>query len=101
MFWHFPVTKAKPGATVLAVHGDPRMRNENGPEVLMATQLVGPGRVLFVSFDSTYRWRYVTEQTFDGFWARVVDRAGRSKQLGGAYPFRLSSPQSSYTLAAR
>jgi len=97
MFWHFPVTKAKPGATVLAVHGDPRMRNENGPEVLMATQLVGPGRVLFVSFDSTYRWRYVTEQTFDGFWARVVDRAGRSKQLGGAYPFRLSSPQSSYT----
>ena len=97
MFWHFPVTKAKPGATVLAVHGDPRMRNEYGPEVLMATQLVGPGRVLFISFDSTYRWRYVTEQTFDGFWARVVDRAGRSKQLGGAYPFRLSTPQATYT----
>ncbi|RLS51684.1 MAG: VWA domain-containing protein [Planctomycetota bacterium] len=97
MFWHFPVTKAKPGATVLAVHGDPRMKNEYGPDVLMATQLVGPGRVLFVSFDSTYRWRYLSEQTFDGFWARVVDRAGRSKQLGGAYPFRLSTPQSSYT----
>ncbi len=96
MFWHFPVTKAKPGATVLAVHGDPRMKNEYGPDVLMATQLVGPGRVLFVSFDSTYRWRYLSEQTFDGFWARVVDRAGRSKQLGGAYPFRLSTPQSSY-----
>lgn len=97
MFWHFPVTKAKPGATVLAVHGDPRMKNDDGPEVLMATQLVGPGRVLFLSFDSTYRWRYLSEQTFDGFWARVVDRAGRSKQLGGAYPFRLSTPQASYT----
>ena len=96
MFWHFPVTKAKPGATVLAVHGDPRMRNEHGPEVLMATHLVGPGRVLFVAFDSTYRWRYVSEQTFDGFWARTVDRAGRSKQLGGVYPFRLSTPQPSY-----
>ena len=97
MFWHFPVTKAKPGATILAEHGDPRMKNEYGPEVLMATQLVGPGRVLFVAFDSTYRWRYVSEQTFDGFWARVVDRAGRNKQLGGAYPFRLSTPQATYT----
>lgn len=96
MFWHFPVTKAKPGASILAVHGDPRMKNDYGPEVLMATQLVGPGRVLFISFDSTYRWRYLSEQTFDGFWARVVERAGRSKQLGGAYPFRLSTPQTTY-----
>jgi hypothetical protein len=41
--WHFPVTRAKPGATVLARHGDPRMRNEHGAHVLLATQLVGPG----------------------------------------------------------
>ena len=64
MYWHFPVTRAKPGATVLARHGDPRMRNEHGPHVLLATQLVGPGRSFFVGFDSTYwssdertRWR--------------------------------------------
>ena len=62
MFWHFPVTRAKPGATVLARHGDPRMRNEHGPHVLLATQLVGPGRTIFVGFDSTYRWRYLDEQ---------------------------------------
>ncbi len=96
MFWHFPVTRAKPGATVLAVHGDPRMRNEFGPEVLLATQLVGPGRTMFVGFDSTYRWRYLSEQFFDGFWARVVDRAGRNKRLGGSYPFRLSTARSTY-----
>ncbi|WP_145454221.1 vWA domain-containing protein [Gimesia panareensis] len=96
MFWHFPVTKAKPGATILAVHADPRMRNEYGQEVLIASQRVGPGWSIFIGFDSTYRWRYLNEQLFDGFWARVVDRAGRSKQLGGNYPFRLSTPQAQY-----
>jgi hypothetical protein len=96
MFWHFPLTRAKPGATVLAEHGDPRMRNESGPEVLLATQLVGPGRTMFIAFDSTYRWRYLDDQFFDGFWARVVDRAGRNKRLGGSYPFRLSTAQASY-----
>ena len=86
MYWHYPVTRAKPGATVLARHGDPRMHNEYGQHVLLATQLVGPGRTFFVAFDSTYRWRYLDEQYFDGFWARRIDRAGRSKQLGGRYP---------------
>jgi hypothetical protein len=107
MYWHFPVTRAKPGATVLARHGDPRMRNEYGPHTLLATQLVGPGRTFFVAFDSTYRWRYLDEQYFDGFWARMIDRAGRSKQLGGRYPYTLSTDRSSYrpgslvTLTAR
>lgn len=107
MFWHFPVTRAKPGATVLARHGDPRMRNEHGPHVLLATQLVGPGRTIFVGFDSTYRWRYLDEQYFDGFWARMIDRAGRGKQLGGRYPYTLTMDRASYrpgsqaTLTAR
>ena len=107
MFWHFPVTRAKPGATVLARHGDPRMRNEHGPHVLLATQLVGPGRTIFVGFDSTYRWRYLDESYFDGFWARMIDRAGRAKQLGGRYPYTLATdrstyrPQSQVTLTAK
>jgi hypothetical protein len=90
MYWHFPVSRAKPGATVLARHGDPRMRNEYGPDVLLATHLAGPGRTFFVAFDSTYRWRYLDEKYYDGFWTRMIDRAGRNKQLGGTYPFRLT-----------
>ncbi len=96
MFWHFSVTRAKPGALVLAQHGDPRMQNEYGPEVLLATQLVGPGRTFFVGFDSTYRWRFLNEQYFDGFWARLIGRAGRNKQLGGNYPFRLTADRAVY-----
>ena len=97
MFWYFPVTRARPGATVLARHGDPRMVNEYGPHVLLATQLVGPGRTFFVAFDSTYRWRYLSEDYFDGFWAHMVERAGRGKQLGGRYPYSLATDRTTYT----
>lgn len=96
MFWHFPITRAKPGAEVLAVHGDPRMRNEYGPEVVVATQRVGPGRTLFVGCDSTYRWRYLNENYFNEFWRRVIDRGGRNKRLGGGYPFKLATGKSDF-----
>lgn len=100
MMWHMPVSREKPGATVLARHGYPGMTVEVGgkqvQEVLMATQLVGPGRVLWIGFDSTYRWRYVSEKVFDGFWARVVDRAGFMKQLGGQHPYRVSTDKDVY-----
>ncbi len=96
MYWHFPVTRARPGAIVLARHGDPRMRNQFGRHVLLASQLYGPGRAVFIGFDSTYRWRYLHEAYFDGFWARLVDRVGRSKVLGGRYPFTLSTDKTEY-----
>jgi len=101
MYWHFPVTRAKPGATVLAVHGDPRMRNSFGRHVLLAMQLYGPGRTAFLGFDSTFRWRYLHEEYFDGFWARLIDRVGRSKVLGGRYPFVLSTDKTTYRVGDR
>ena len=90
MYWSFPVTRARPGATVLARHGDPRMQNQYGRHVLLASQLYGPGRTVFIGFDSTYRWRYLAEDHFDGFWARLVDRVGRNKALGGRFPFQVN-----------
>lgn len=100
MMWHMPVSREKPGATVLARHAHPGMTVDVGgrqeQEVLMATQLVGPGRVLWIGFDSTYRWRFAGEVVFDGFWARVVDRAGFMKQLGGQHPYRVSTDKQTY-----
>lgn len=100
MMWHMPVSRAKPGATVLARHAHPGMTVDVGgrqeQEVLMATQLVGPGRVLWVGFDSTYRWRFAGEKVFDGFWQRVIDRAGLMKQLGGQHPYRVSTDKQRY-----
>ena len=96
MYWSFPVTRARPGATVLARHGDPRMQNQYGRHVLLASQLYGPGRTVFIGFDSTYRWRYLSEDYFDGFWARLVDRVGRNKALGGRFPFQVNLGKSVY-----
>ncbi|MEM9110165.1 MAG: vWA domain-containing protein [Planctomycetota bacterium] len=100
MMWHMPVSRSKPGATVLARHAHPGMTVDVGgrqeQEVLMATQLVGPGRVLWIGFDSTYRWRFSGESVFDGFWQRVIDRAGLMKQLGGQHPYRVSTDKQRY-----
>jgi len=101
MYWHFPVTRAKPGATVLARHGDPRMRNSFGRNVLLAMHRYGPGHTAFLAFDSTYRWRYLHEEYFDGFWARLIDRVGRSKALGGRYPFSLTTDKAVYRTGER
>jgi hypothetical protein len=96
MYWSFPVTRARPGATILARHGDPRMQNAYGRHVLLASQLYGPGRTVFIGFDSTYRWRYLAEDYFDGFWARLIDRVGRSKALGGQFAFQVHLGKSVY-----
>jgi hypothetical protein len=96
MYWSFPVTRARPGASVLARHGDPRMSNQYGRHVLLASQLYGPGRTVFLGFDSTYRWRYLAEDYFDGFWARLVDRVGRNKALGGRFPFQVHLGKGNY-----
>ncbi len=101
MYWHFPVTRAKPGGTVLARHGDPRMRNAFGRHALFAIHRYGPGHAAFLAFDSTYRWRYLHEEYFDGFWARLIDRVGRSKALGGRYPFTLTLDKSVYRTGDR
>jgi hypothetical protein len=101
MYWSFPVTRARPGASVLARHGDPRMANQHGRHVLLASQLYGPGRTAFIGFDSTYRWRYLAEDYFDGFWARLVDRMGRNKALGGRFPFQVYLGKGGYRVGDR
>jgi hypothetical protein len=101
MYWSFPVTRARPGATVLARHGDPRMQNQYGRHVLLASQLYGPGRTVFLGFDCTYRWRYLSEDYFDGFWSRLVDRVGRNKALGGRFPFQVHLGKSLYRVGDR
>jgi hypothetical protein len=101
MYWSFPVTRARPGAVVLARHGDPRMQNQYGRQVLLASQLYGPGRTVFIGFDSTYRWRFLSEDYFDGFWARLVDRVGRNKALGGRFPFQVNLGKSVYRVGDR
>ena len=77
------------------------MSNQYGRHVLLASQLYGPGRTTFIGFDSTYRWRYLAEDYFDGFWARLVDRVGRNKALGGRFPFQVHLDKGVYRVGDR
>ena len=83
VFWHYPVLREKPVATVLMRHGSPRMTNKSGGHVLAAVQFVGAGRTGFLGFDGTWRWRRRDAAVFDRFWVQFVRYLAEGKLLGG------------------
>ncbi len=84
VYWHYPVLRAKPVATVLMRHGHPRMKNAFGGHVLAAVQFVGAGRTGFLGFDSTWRWRRFSPELYDRFWVQFVRYLSEGKLLGGS-----------------
>ncbi len=84
VYWHYPVLREKPVATVLMRHGNPRMRNAFGGHVLAAVQFVGAGRAGFLGFDGTWRWRRFGEEVYDRFWVQLVRHLAEGKLLGGS-----------------
>ena len=78
IFWSHPVRRVKPAAITLAISSDPTERADDG-EVLpvVVSQMYGRGPVLYVGFDSTWRWRYVSEGSyFRRFWSNAIDYLG-------------------------
>jgi hypothetical protein len=83
IYWHYPVLREKPVATVLMRHSNPQMRNSYGGHVLMATQFVGSGRSAFIAFDGSWRWRRYGEEIFNSFWIQTLRYLVEGKLLGG------------------
>ncbi len=81
-YWHYPVRREKPAATVLLRHSNPKMVNAVGPHVLMATQYVGSGRSVFVGFDDSWRWRRLGEKYFNRFWIQTLRYLVEGKLAG-------------------
>jgi len=89
-YWFFPVYKAKPGATVLAVHEDPgEVVEPYGPRPIIAVQRYGGGNVLFSAADETHRWRDVAEPIFDRFWVQTVRFLFEGRHSGKRRRFRI------------
>ncbi|MFQ5589668.1 MAG: hypothetical protein ACE5HE_00765 [Phycisphaerae bacterium] len=84
VYWHYPVLREKPVATVLMRHADPRMRNSYGGHVLAAVQFVGAGRTGFLGFDGTWRWRRHGGKLFNRFWVQLVRYLAEGRLLGAA-----------------
>jgi hypothetical protein len=74
IFWSHPIDRLKPGARVLAEHPNPSRRtDQQQPEPLLAVQSPGTGRVVYVGFESTWRWRLVRNGYYHRrFWANLV-----------------------------
>ena len=77
------VQRAKPGATVLAVHPD--LKVGDGPAVVMAYQNYGGGKVLAILADTTWKWSRTprligrSDTLYARFWSQTIRwLAGRS-----------------------
>jgi len=86
LYWYAKGYRRKLSAEVLAVHRDrpaePQpgsgARDENHPLVLQ--QFVGAGRVMFIGFDDTWRWRFRQDEVrFNQFWIQVVRSLARGR----------------------
>ena len=100
MFWAAGVPRAKPGATVLAVH--PTRRNADGPYPLVMTQPFGAGKCFLELVDSTWRWRWrVGDRYFYRYWGQVF-RSLTPKELPGNSRFvQLNADRANYRLGEK
>jgi hypothetical protein len=80
-FWHYPVTKLRPGATSLLSH--PRAKMGEEPMTVLALHTIGKGQVLFAATDETWRWRYNAQDKYFGrFWGQLIYQMGLPHLLG-------------------
>ncbi len=98
VYWHFPVLREKPVATVLMRHGDPRMENRFGAHILLATQYAGSGRSAYLGIDSTWRWRAYGDSVFNKFWVQLVRYVVEGKLVGGNQRGSILTERDSYQL---
>jgi hypothetical protein len=95
-FWHYPITREKPGAAVLVRQADERSVGKEPP--LVITHFFGPGRTMFDATDETWRWRAVAPKAYDRFWIQALRYLVEGKLLGGARRVELLSDKNEYSL---
>ena len=101
IYWSFPARAAKPASQVLIEHADPRFRRREGARPLMVVGQYGPGRVLYLGFDGSWRWRRLGEQYFERFWVQSVRYLIEGRLLGGRKRGRIETDRDVYDVGAR
>jgi hypothetical protein len=87
LYWMAGVGEPKPAAQVLAVTSQLSATDSSLPGSaipLILFQYVGPGRVLFHAFDSSWRWRLgAGDAFFARYWVQTIRFLARGKLLSG------------------
>ncbi len=87
-FW-FPVLRPKPAASVMIEHPSPDLGRDGRLMPVVATHLVGAGRVLWSGTDETYRWRSIHEDAYNRFWVKGIRYLFEGRINAGNSRFRL------------
>ncbi len=103
--WSFPIKDAKRGATVLMRTMDKSraitIDGKSAPMPVFVTSFYGKGRVAFMAFDETWRWRTLNEgRVYDTFWTQTVRSLVEGRLLGGEKSVVLETDSETYPLAA-
>jgi hypothetical protein len=97
MYWCGVVARAKPGATVLAVH--PTRSNADGKLPLMALQPTGEGTCFLTLVDSTWQWRHRKgDKYFYRFWGQVLRSLTPHELPGDNRYAKLTTDRTTYSL---
>ncbi len=87
-YWQAPVTKAKPGSTILAVNE--ARRNSSGRLPILVTSRAGSGKVLYMAIDSAWRWRRGVEDLYHyRFWGQVARWMSYQRNMAAGERVRL------------
>ena len=98
VFWSYSVSGAVPGAQVLIEHTDPGLkRGEAGMPLLVEGQY-GSGRVIWMGFSETWRWRRTGEEQFNRFWIQGVRELAAGRLLRGKSHGQISTERDCYSM---
>jgi hypothetical protein len=74
------VSQIKPLASSLAVRGESGRAAQDPAEPVIAVQRYGNGRVLYLGFDGTWRWRAIDEGAhYERFWSNTMEFLGAGR----------------------
>ncbi len=100
MYWAYGAERAKPGATVLAVH--PNRSNSFGAFPLVAYQNYGSGKCYIQLVDSTWHWRWrVGDRHFYRYWGQVFRTLTPKEIPGNSRYVQLNADRGSYRLGEK
>jgi uncharacterized membrane protein len=99
-YWYQPVTRAKPGASVLLRH--PSDEGPYGRYPLLTVGYYPSGRTMFLALDSTWMWRYrFGDRYHERFWRNAVRWLALGRLKSGNRRVRLDSLKARWSLEER
>lgn len=85
----YPTAGAKNGATVYANFTDSQMLDENGRPILLASQIYGTGRTMYLGSGETWRLRSIDDEYHDRLWTKMIREVGQGRRSQGSSPVTL------------